>query len=43
LREAEFVAGWQKAVGYGRRGREFVGFGEESGGVAFADFKIPVC
>lgn len=42
LGEAEFVACGQQAVGDGRGGGEFVRFGEEGGGVAFADFEVPV-
>jgi hypothetical protein len=30
-------------VRYGCRGGEFMGFGEEGGCVAFADFEVPVC
>jgi hypothetical protein len=42
LGEAEFVAGGEEARGDGGGGGEFVGFGEEGGGVAFADFEVPV-
>jgi hypothetical protein len=42
LGEAEFVACGEQAVRNGGGGRKFVGFGEEGGGVAFADLEIPV-
>lgn len=42
LGEAEFVACGEQAVGYCGGSGEFVGFGEEGGGVAFADFEVPV-
>jgi hypothetical protein len=43
LREAELVACGEEAVGDCGWCREFVGFGEEGGCVAFADFEVPVC
>jgi hypothetical protein len=42
LGEPRFVADGEEAGGDGERGGEFVGFGEEGCGVAFADFKVPV-
>lgn len=42
LREPEFVAGGEEAVRDCGWGGEFVGFGGEGGGVAFADLEVPI-
>lgn len=42
LGKPRFVADGEEAGGDGERSGEFVGFGEEGCGVAFADFEVPV-